>query len=576
MAGSCHRIARVVLGTFVLIGFLSAALLHAAELGEIVPMIEGLSAVPRSALFLNDGESVIVAFADEGNPKLKTLSRVTSEGAKSPQNDVLLAAWKRANQLALAGKSNSNAFSQTLQSVAAEVPSVQVHTGDEPVKWRSVTLNTLGAGFDAIRFASPLDEPADLYWAFVINTWMHCGITPARGTMGRISRWRQVYELELEGVHLPGRHNAVFIPLEGGQIHPAEEYLLWLRFQQTQPVVVHFAIKLTPAGKVSDSSTADAIAEAIGLKLPLRYKLTNLKVNRPVAASDDLSPPLAVAPFDDKEGRAIQSQWAEYLNVPVVQANSIGMKLVLIPPGECDIGSTPDEVTRLLEEGKQQDITQWFLDRIRSEAPRHRVKITEPFCLGLCEVTQAEYERVMGTNPSEFRGDPNRPVDNVSWRDAAEFCRKLSELPAEKEAGAAYRLPTEAEWEYACRAGTTTRYGFGDDAADLVRHGAWRSTSQGQSRPVGQLQPNAWGLLDMHGNLWEWCADLYAQTYYAESPTDDPQGPDSGGECVLRGGSWQSSAPTILRSAYRGGGNPDNKNRCLGFRVARAPHPMSR
>jgi formylglycine-generating enzyme required for sulfatase activity len=182
----------------------------------------------------------------------------------------------------------------------------------------------------------------------------------------------------------------------------------------------------------------------------------------------------------------------------------------------------------------------------------------------------------MGTNPSEFRGDPNRPVDNVSWHDAVEFCRRLSELLAEKEARAAYRLPTEAEWEYACRAGTTTRYGFGDDAKDLGLYGAWRSTSQGQSRPVGGLQPNAWGLLDMHGNLWEWCADWYAPAYYAESPTDDPQGPDSGSVCVLRGGSWQSSAPTILRSAYRGGGGPNDKNRCLGFRVARAPGPRSR
>ena len=280
-----------------------------------------------------------------------------------------------------------------------------------------------------------------------------------------------------------------------------------------------------------------------------------------------------MAPFDEQTAKQHQAAWAAHLSVPVVQTNSIRMKLVLIPPGEFDMGSTPEEVAELIAEGQRQKTHDWHLSRVASEAPRHRVQITKPFYLGLCEVTQTEYEQVMGKNPSEFASDSNRPVERVSWNEASEFCRKLSEFPAEKAAGAVYRLPTEAEWEYACRAGTTTRFDFGDDPASMDQHAWWRSSSQGRTQPVGRLQPNAWALFDMHGNVWEWCADWWAADYYAKSPAADPAGPDSGAERVLRGGAWKYDNPLNFRCAFRNHDLPAKGYHDNGFRVARSLAP---
>ena len=296
------------------------------------------------------------------------------------------------------------------------------------------------------------------------------------------------------------------------------------------------------------------------------------KLGREVPESP-AGPPPAVAPFDEKKAKQHQAAWARHLKVPVVQTNSIGMKLVLIPPGEFDMGSTKEEVQRLVEKARGHNAPASYIDLLRSEAPTHRVKITKPFCLGLCEVTQAEYERVMGGNPSRFKGEPSRPVETVNWNDAVEFFRRLSELPKEKAAGVVYRLPTQAEWEYACRAGTTTRYSFGDDAALLGQHAWWGRNSQGRTQPVGRLRPNAWGLFDVHGNVWEWCADWHAADYYARSPTDDPPGPDSGASRVLRGGSWNNSHPGSFRGAFRNYSGPDRRFDNSGFRVARTLTP---
>jgi formylglycine-generating enzyme required for sulfatase activity/serine/threonine protein kinase len=272
-------------------------------------------------------------------------------------------------------------------------------------------------------------------------------------------------------------------------------------------------------------------------------------------ATPPASPPPAVAPFDAKRAKDRQRAWAKSHDVSWEITNSIGMKMVLIPPGEFMMGSPQEEK-----------------DRADNEGPQHRVRITKPFYLGVYAVTQEEYERVMGNNPSHFKKseglDTGRfPVESVSWKNAVEFCRKLSALREEKEAGYVYRLPTEAQWEYACRAGSTSKFYYGDDEG-IVEQNVWYcNNSQGRTHPVGGKQPNVWGLCDMHGNVWQWCLDWYGEGYYAVSPGDDPTGPASGRDRVERGGSWEFSAYR-LRSAMRSSYPPGLSYNNLGFRVS--------
>lgn len=181
-------------------------------------------------------------------------------------------------------------------------------------------------------------------------------------------------------------------------------------------------------------------------------------------------------------------------------------------------------------------------------------------------MTQAEYERVMEMNPSRFQGDPNRPVDSVSWKDAQEYCRRLSALPEEKESGRTYRLPTEAEWEYACRAGTCSRWCFGDEVGRL-RDYAWFSGNSGEeTHPVGQKKANPWGLYDMHGNVWEWCQDSYRK-YETEATLPDKRQGAAASRRVFRGGGWFDIAK-FCRSACRLKTDPNDRDNVLGFRVS--------
>ena len=198
----------------------------------------------------------------------------------------------------------------------------------------------------------------------------------------------------------------------------------------------------------------------------------------------------------------------------------------------------------------------------------HKVILTQPFELGVYEVTQEQYEKVMGKNPSNFTG-PQNPVENVSWDDAVEFCRKLSAMPAEKKAGYVYRLPTSAEWEYACRAGTTTRYSCGDSDSKLGDYASYDRNSNNTTHPVGQKHANLWGLYDMHGNVWEWCQDWRGS--YPSGSVTDPTGPASGIRRVLRGGSF-NCPKSYVHSAFRGSRQPGSRRLSDGFRAARTHH----
>jgi formylglycine-generating enzyme required for sulfatase activity len=299
--------------------------------------------------------------------------------------------------------------------------------------------------------------------------------------------------------------------------------------------------------------------------------------------------------------------------------NSIGMKLTLIPAGKFMMGSgeSAEETAAFFNKTFGED-SEGFLTAgaFEDEHPQHQVRITKPFYMGTYHVTRGQFHQFVkdsgyktdtekadgpwafGWNLESrlferdaeyswrkvgFEQTDEHPVVNVSWNDAVAFCKWLS-----KKEGKTYRLPTEAEWEYACRAGTTTRYYSGDDPETLAKVAnvadapAKAKLSESESvrtwtikgsdgyvftAPVGKFKPNAFGLYDMHGNAWQWCADWYGAEYYAKSPADDPTGPNTGNARVLRGGSWECW-PSDDLSTKRGTSAPDQCISSTGFRVA--------
>jgi len=249
--------------------------------------------------------------------------------------------------------------------------------------------------------------------------------------------------------------------------------------------------------------------------------------------------------------------------------NNIGMKLVLIAKGTFMMGSPIEE------EGASNDfMTGWPIKEevASNDEEQHQVTISKDYYLGVTEVTQGQYEKVMGTNPSHFekrvirKSDSSMyPVEQVSWEDAVEFCKKLSDLSEEKKVGLVYRLPTEAEWEYACRAGSKSVYSFGESSKTLRDYAWFNRNSNSQTHPVGEKKANAWGLYDMHGNLGELCSDWYGR--YPKGAVSDPVGPREGLGRVFRGGSWIFDAANC-RTAVRGRGTPGARVINIGFRVA--------
>jgi len=250
----------------------------------------------------------------------------------------------------------------------------------------------------------------------------------------------------------------------------------------------------------------------------------------------------------------------------------VTMKLVLVPAGKFMMGSTQDQQDAAKKELAKAGIPDADLS---DEGPQREVTISKPFYLGVYEVTQAQYEQIMGKNPSNFK-DAKNPVETVSWDEAVEFCKKLSEKTGKK-----VHLPTEAQWEYACRAGSKTMFSFGDDVAELHKYGNYcdKSNTLGvpwqdkahddghdKTAPVGSFKANAFGLYDMHGNVWEWCADGY-QDSYKGLEDKDPPGPKDGTLRVLRGGGWFGT-PVFCRSANRIRNVPGFRFSLIGLRVA--------
>jgi eukaryotic-like serine/threonine-protein kinase len=277
--------------------------------------------------------------------------------------------------------------------------------------------------------------------------------------------------------------------------------------------------------------------------------------------------------------------------------NSTGMTLVWIPAGNFMMGSSSGESEVMLQQMKQKGVHTWYQASPPSEAPPHRVKISRPFYMGMYEVTLGQFRKFVDatgfrtdaekdgnggdgkgngkwmTKPEfnwkniGFERNDDMPAVNVTWSDAVAFCEWLTRVE-----GHTYRLPTEAEWEYACRAGTTTRSYWGDDDSrrdECVWHGA---NSGGGFHRVGELKSNAFGLHDMCGNVYEYCSDWFSTNGYASGTENlllDPNGPASGIEKVVRGGSWGTDA-MHCRSAFRGGAGLTHRNRRDGFRVVRS------
>ena len=246
------------------------------------------------------------------------------------------------------------------------------------------------------------------------------------------------------------------------------------------------------------------------------------------------------------------------MDITIPLSNTVSLEMIWIKPGTFTMGSPENEL------GRSDDEVQ------------HQVTLTKGYWLGKYEVTQAQYEAVTGSNPANFKGS-DRPVENVNWFDAVNFCEKLTEI--EKAAGRLpegyeYTLPTEAQWEYACRAGTAAALNSGKNLSDesecseMDEVGWYGYNSDNETHSVGQKMPNAWGLYDMHGNVWEWCLDKYED--YPTSSVTDPVGPDTGVHRVKRGGSLDLIAGSC-RSAYRNSYSPEGRDFIFGFRVALAP-----
>jgi formylglycine-generating enzyme required for sulfatase activity len=317
--------------------------------------------------------------------------------------------------------------------------------------------------------------------------------------------------------------------------------------------------QILPAARRLQFSGLRALVEELLELQPGRGDMVDLLLELPAEPVAPPAPRLLVSPFSAAEALSSQQSLSSSLGREVELTNGIGMKFRLIPPGTFLMGSPGDE------------------ERRSSSEHQHEVTLTRSFYMGVYPVTQGEWTRVMGSNPSRFKSVSGQntsrfPVESVSWKDAQKFLGKLS--ASHGMSGVRYRLPTEAEWEYACRGGTTSPFSFGNvlngDKANCDGNSPYGTSSTGpflgRTSVVGSYEANGFGLYDMHGNVWEWCEDWWGGDYYSSSPSEDPAGPSSGSSRVLRGGSWRDGARSC-RSAVRVRYVPAGRRDIYGFRL---------
>jgi formylglycine-generating enzyme len=289
--------------------------------------------------------------------------------------------------------------------------------------------------------------------------------------------------------------------------------------------------------------TAREMKDALSFKDATVAPVPQVKPQEPIRQVPEARPSPVSREVDFSSGSTYQAE--ENLR-ETFTIRDLGLIMLWVKPGTFMMGSPSSEAYR------------------HDNEVQHQVTLTEGFYLGKHEVTQGQWEQVMGSNPSYFKG-ADRPVENVSWNDAVEFCKKLTErerLAGRLPAGMAYQLPTEAQWEYACRAGTTTTFSFGEN---LTSRQANIRGGPGETSPVGKYPANALGVHDMHGNVCEWCSDWYGSS--PNGAVRDPTGPADGSLRVGRGGSWFGTA-NLARCADRYGFVPANSNSSLGFRLS--------
>jgi formylglycine-generating enzyme required for sulfatase activity len=429
---------------------------------------------------------------------------------------------------------------------------------------------------------------------------------------GNVFEWcRDWYDEELGGGRDPlgpstGRHRVIRGGAWGGVASSCRSAYRFMSPPGTGSNALGLRVALVPkvASSVAGSQSADRKKRDRERRLAAMVPAPRRP--RPPLSGAGKTPDLLVAPFDSDRARLARKDWARFHSIAETQTNSIGMQLTLIPPGEFQMGSTPAGVEKVLR--SEASVSGQIAD---DEQPQHRVRITQPFYLGIYEVTKGQFhdfvdETGFKTDAERRRqgcggytGRPDQPFDNrpsFNWRewgvdesedfpvvqvsrdDATAFCEWLS-----KREGREYRLPSEAEWEYACRAGTTQVFCTRDDPTDLTKDAnlldatarasfpKWTWTfpetdGWAITAPVGQFRPNNFGLYDMLGNAWEWCADPYDRAYYRSSPVVDPQGPPDPYSAVARGGSW-SDGPSSCRPARRYGAGRISVLNSHGFRI---------